>query len=198
MTVRALRMMAVSGLLLAGLAGCGILDFGDRDNSDGGDEPQGWEEQAAGIEGIISYRDQPSLLEPGHTEQPVTYQMDPPVGGMHHPIWQNCNGDVYTAPIRNEHAVHSLEHGAVWITYQPDLPADQVAALAERVTGTEKMLMSPYPGLDAPISLQAWGYQLKVDDAGDERIDAFIQALRVNASIEGPTVRCDSGISAPA
>ena len=38
--------------------------------------------------------------------------------------------------------------------------------------------MSPYPGLDAPISLQAWGYQLKVDNADDPRIDDFIKALR--------------------
>ena len=46
------------------------------------------------------------------------------------------------------------------------------------------MLMSPYPGLDAPISLQAWGYQLKVDNADDGRIDEFINALRKNATSE--------------
>ena len=56
--------------------------------------------------------------------------------------------------------------------------------------------MSPYPGLDKPISLQAWGYQLKVDNADDSRIDDFISALRVNASIEGPTISCSQGITA--
>ena len=42
--------------------------------------------------------------------------------------------------------------------------------------------MSPVDDLDKPISLQAWGYQLKVDNADDARIDEFIKALRMNAS----------------
>jgi hypothetical protein len=63
------------------------------------------------------------------------------------------------------------------------------------VRGKEKMLMSPYEGLDAPIALQAWGYQLKVDNAGDERIDEFIKAMRVNASVEGPTASCAQGVT---
>lgn len=193
MTFRSVRFVALA--LLALPAGCGVLDSGE-DGGSGGGEPTSWEEQAAVIEGIVNYRaERPELLEPTtHTEEPVPYEVLPPVGGQHHPAWQNCNGEVYGEPVVNEHAVHSLEHGAVWITHRPDLPADQVSALAERVGGTEKLFMSPYPELDAPISLQAWGYQLEVDDAGDERIDEFIRALRVNASLEGPTVPCDGGI----
>jgi hypothetical protein len=42
------------------------------------------------------------------------------------------------------------------------------------------MLMSPYPDLKSPISLQSWGYQLFVDNAGDARITQFIDALRYN------------------
>jgi hypothetical protein len=190
MTLRSWWPAAVA--LLAALAGCGILD------SDGdGTEPGSWEEQAAAIEGVVNFRaERPELLDQTHTEDPVTYEVVPPVGGQHSPVWQNCNGEVYPAPVANENAVHSLEHGAVWITYRPDLPADQVSALADRVSGTEKLFMSPYPDLDAPVSLQAWGYQLKVDDAGDDRIDAFIRALRVNASPEGPTAPCDGGLAA--
>lgn len=158
-----------------------------------------WEERADAIPGIINVR----KLDPEHLQyerhQPGKIEYTkylPPVGGTHNDAWQNCMGDVYDAPIANEHAVHSLEHGAVWITYRPDLPKDQVEKLAERVRGKEKMMMSPYEGLDAPISLQAWGYQLKVDNADDERIDEFIKALRVNASIEGPNALCSSGVTA--
>ncbi len=67
-------------------------------------------------------RRNPGLCLPGaqHLEEPVTYTENPPVGGVHNPVWQNCG--YYAAPIPNETAVHSLEHGAIWITYQPDLP----------------------------------------------------------------------------
>jgi hypothetical protein len=182
--------VAMAALCLA--SGCGLLP---EDDSPIG--PRSWEEQAAQIDGIVNYRQtDPDMLTRRHTEEPVEYPIRPPVGGDHFPVWQNCQGDVYQAPIADETAVHSLEHGAVWITYRPDLPDDQVTALADRVGGNDKMLMSPYPNLDAPISLQAWGYQLRVESAADERIDAFIGALRVNASMEGPDVTCAGGITA--
>src|ERR1051325_4821995 len=62
-----------------------------------------------------------------HLAGKIDYQESPPVGGAHNVVWQNCG--IYSTPIHNEHAVHSLEHGAVWITYRPDLPADQVEIL---------------------------------------------------------------------
>jgi hypothetical protein len=157
-----------------------------------------WQDRAAGIEGLVNYRKKnPKALEyDKHTQGPLTYPMNPAVGGKHNNDWQNCMGDVYDAPIAEEHAVHSLEHGAVWITYRPGLPPAQIDTLASKVRGREKIMMSPYEGLDAPISLQAWGYRLKVDNADDERIDEFIKVLRVNASIEGPNASCSQGITA--
>jgi hypothetical protein len=156
-----------------------------------------WPERAAAIDGIVDYRvENPEMLTRDHQSGLQQYEVLPPVGGNHNGAWQNCLGNVYDAPIANEHAVHSLEHGAVWITYNPDtLPPDQVDALASQVEGTDKLFMSPFPGLDAPISLQAWGYQLKVNDASDPRINEFIRALRVNASLEGPTAACDGGVA---
>jgi hypothetical protein len=157
-----------------------------------------WQDRAADIDGLINYRKtDPAALEyDRHTQGPLTYPMSPAVGGRHNNDWQNCMGDVYDAPIAQEHAVHSLEHGAVWITYRPGLPRAQVDALAGKVRGREKMMMSPFDGLDAPISLQAWGFRLKVADAGDERVDEFIRTMRVNASIEGPNASCSQGITA--
>jgi hypothetical protein len=178
------------GVLAVGIIGVGAVAVYTEGRS--------WDSRAADIPGIINFRKSDPELVRGsqHESGPIEYTVLPPVAGRHNPIWQNCMGDVYDAPIANEHAVHSLEHGAVWITYRPDLAADQVEALAERVRGVEKMLMSPFEGLDSPISLQAWGYQLKLDDAGDKRIDDFIRILRVNASIEGPTALCSQGITA--
>ena len=121
----------------------------------------------------------------------VDYAQTPPLGGDHNAIWQSCQGDVYTEQIASEHAVHSLEHGAVWITHRPDLPTDQVEALAERVRGTDYMLMSPFPGLESPIALSAWGRSLAVDDAADPRVDQFVRAYRVSASRE-PGATCSS------
>ena len=153
-----------------------------------------WQEKADRINGIIDYHktDPTSLEYQQHTWGPIKYKYNPPVGGTHNPNWQRCLGDVYTAPIASEHAVHSEEHGAVWITYNPSLPADQVETLAKKVRGNDYMLMSPFPNLDAPISVQTWGYQLKVQNANDGRIDDFIKTLKQKAAFEqGAT--CSSG-----
>ncbi|MEK8110503.1 DUF3105 domain-containing protein [Micromonospora sp. M12] len=75
-------------------------------------------------------------------ERPVDLRGDSSVGGSHNTAWQNCTGDVYDAPIAAEHATHSMEHGAVWITHRPDLPAEQVQRLAERVRGVDYMMLS--------------------------------------------------------
>lgn len=126
--------------------------------------------------------------------QRVAYDRQPPLGGAHDQVWAACNGVVYDRAVRTEHMVHSLEHGAVWIAYDPDaLGDDEIDELAGRVEGQPYLLMSPYPGLDRPISLQSWGHQLKLDDADDERIDQFVTALRANQyTTPEPGASCDT------
>src|SRR5215208_5439695 len=58
-----------------------------------------------------------SNLSRDHVRGRINYPQNPPVGGPHNPVWQKCG--FYSKPVRNEHAVHSMEHGAVWITYRP-------------------------------------------------------------------------------
>ncbi len=113
--------------------------------------------------------------------QRVAYDRTPAFGGAHDQYWATCTGVVYPDAIRTENAVHSLEHGAVWITYNPELvDADAVDTLAARVDGEPYTLMSPYPGLATAVSLQSWGHQLAVDDPADDRVGQFIAALRQN------------------
>ncbi|GGC70476.1 DUF3105 domain-containing protein [Hoyosella rhizosphaerae] len=116
--------------------------------------------------------------------QRVAYDHTPPVGGPHDEAWATCNGIVYDEPIRTENAVHSIEHGAVWITYEPDL-ADEadIERLRNRVSGQTYMFLSPFPGQESPISMQSWGRQLRLDSAEDPRINHFIGALRLHPTL---------------
>jgi hypothetical protein len=117
-----------------------------------------------------------------HVTADVPYKQSPPVGGPHDPNWADCTGTVYTVDIRHENAVHSLEHGAVWITYNPDkVSKADVATLAKLVNGVTHRLMSPYKGLDSPISLQSWNHQLKVSKVSDKRIKQFADFFTQNA-----------------
>jgi len=111
----------------------------------------------------------------------VKYNRVPPAGGDHNPVWQNCG--IYTTPIPNVHGVHSLEHGTVWITYRPSLPQASVLKLQNLVrseyAGIQRYVMlSPYPGLPAPIVATAWGNQLFLKSASDPRIKQFIEYFR--------------------
>jgi hypothetical protein len=177
---------------VVGAIALGIVGFGGYQVYQNG---KTWGDRAAAINGIVNYRKtNPKMLDyQQHQTGPISYSVLPPVGGTHNPNWQRCLGDVYTAPIANEHAVHSEEHGAVWITYNPNkVSKADIDTLAKKVKGHDFTLMSPFPSLDKPISVQTWGYQLKVDKASDPRIDQFIKALREVSSKE-PGATCSSG-----
>ena len=116
-----------------------------------------------------------------HVTTPVTYTESPPVGGPHDNEWADCTGTVYDVDIRHENAVHSLEHGAVWITYNPDTIADgDLDVLKKLVDGRQGMMMSPYAGLKSPISLQSWNHQLFVDSASDKRVQQYVDFMLLN------------------
>lgn len=183
---RAVIVFGVAGLLAAGLVVAGAWPAWTAQL-----RPT-WEDRAGAIVGVRDFHRPP--LERQHAPGRQRYRISPPVGGRHHPYWQKCNGVIYDKPIPSEHAVHSMEHGAVWVTYRPGLPAREVELLASRVRGKDFLFMSPYPGLASPISLQAWGWQLRVDSARDQRIDDFIRELRVNAAPE-PGAVCSGGLT---
>lgn len=117
-----------------------------------------------------------------------------PDGGNHNPYPQSCS--VYTAPLVNEHAVHSLEHGAAWVTYRPDLPADQVAKLAALVQGNPYRMLSPYPGQTSPVALQAWGRRLDVPSATDPRVQRFLDVYTNGPQSREKGASC-SGVDQP-
>lgn len=152
-----------------------------------------------GIEGVVAYDtagypgtvgSQADALPHDHVTGPVTYSVTPPVGGNHNGVWMNAG--VYTEPLPTERAVHDLEHGAVWITYRPNLPASEVKALQDFVgkqsmidesnNANRYMLLSPWASntFPAPIVVSSWGYQLYLNSPMDPRLQEFVNTFRHN------------------
>lgn len=128
-----------------------------------------------------------------HTYDTVKYAENPPVGGEHNFYWQNCG--VYDKPIHNEHGVHALEHGAVWITYRPDLPAADVAKL-KTLASADYMLLSPYPDLPSKIVASSWNNQLALTSVDDPRLAEYIRKYKQNPTYTPEFgAACDGGVS---
>lgn len=142
------------------------------------------------IDGVTRYE----VTSARHVDGRVAYPQTPPVGGDHHNVWQNCG--YYAAPIGTEHAVHSLEHGAVWITYDPALPADQIAHLIE-LGAQDYVLVSPWAdgGLPGPVVLSAWGVQQVLETVPDPAVDRFLETYRLAPSAPEPGAPCTGGKS---
>jgi putative peptide zinc metalloprotease protein len=130
-----------------------------------------------------------------HVRGRVVYAQHPPVGGAHAVVWQNCG--FYSQPIADENAVHSLEHGAVWLAYRPDLPDADVNVLRRMAVGRTYVLVSPYPGLRSAIVATAWGRQLRVTSTADARLERFVNAFRLSKHAPESGGPCTGGKSDP-
>ena len=142
------------------------------------------------ISGLETY---PGLTA-NHVTTTVDYPQNPPVGGDHAGVWLNCG--VYTEPVPNENAVHSLEHGALWVTYDPDLSADELTTL-KAVLPSTYVILSPFEGLPSPIVVSGWNVQLQVESADDERIAAFFEEHWKSNSVPEPGALCTGAYDAP-
>jgi hypothetical protein len=133
------------------------------------------------------------ITDRAHTTGDVTYPQDPPAGGAHAPTWLACG--VYDEPVREENAVHDLEHGTVWITHDPGLSAADVEALAEQLP--DNGIMSPREGLPSPVVVTVWGAQLRLDGADDERLGLFLEEYGDGHTAPEFGVSCQGGTPDP-
>lgn len=144
----------------------------------------------AQIEGVETFSN-----ETQHVEGTVDYPQTPPAGGPHNQYWLNCG--IYDQPQANENAVHSLEHGAIWVTYDAAaVSAEDLDALKAQLPSTY-VLLSPFEGLPSPIVLSAWNAQLQLDSATDTRIPTFFEEFWRNQNVPEPTAVCSGAIDGP-
>jgi hypothetical protein len=146
---------------------------------------------AIAIQGLQTY---PGLTA-NHVTTAVDYPQNPPVGGDHASVWLNCG--VYTQPVPNVNAVHALEHGAVWLAYDPaQLDQAGVDALRSKLPDSY-IVVSPVEGLDTPIVASAWGAQVGLDDPDDERLGSFLDRFWRSNDAPEPGAACTGGLDAP-
>ena len=145
--------------------------------------------EGATVEGVETFENTSN-----HVEGVVDYPQTPPTGGEHNPAWLNCG--VYDQPVPNENAVHSLEHGAIWVTYDPSLSDADLETLKSQLPSTY-IVLSPFDDLPSPIVLSGWNTQLQVEDADDPRIPEFLEEYWQSQNVPEPGALCTGAIDAP-
>lgn len=186
--------IAASVVVVAGLV-AGSVVLVQSQSDDGGGTAADSKSSGKFVAGDDGVRKWEGELGRNHVTKAVDYPASPPVGGDHNPVWMNCNGDVYTDEIKNTNAVHSLEHGAVWVTYNASADKADVDALAAKVKKTPYTLMSPVDGQKDPIMLSAWGHQRTVTGADDPALDAFFEKFVQGEQTPEPGAACTNGLS---
>ncbi|MEU5315537.1 DUF3105 domain-containing protein [Streptomyces sp. NPDC021056] len=178
----------VTALVVGGVVLVRSQDDGGSTTADSSN-PGHW---TTGKDGVKTWS---SKLSQTHVTKTVKYPMTPPAGGDHDARWMNCNGDVYTKELNNMNAVHSLEHGSVWVTYTSKAKKADIDALAAKVKKTPYTLMSPYEKQAAPIMLTAWGHQRTVTSAADPNVDKFFETYVQGEQTPEKGATCQGGLS---
>ncbi|TQJ31223.1 DUF3105 domain-containing protein [Microbacterium sp. SLBN-146] len=130
-----------------------------------------------------------------HVEGTVDYEQTPPAGGPHNSVWLNCG--VYSEPQVNENAVHSLEHGAVWVTYDPERIQGADLDAVKAKLPSSYVILSPFEGMDAPLTLSSWNHQLALDEVDDPRFEEFFNAHWRADDVPEPGALCSGAIDGP-
>jgi hypothetical protein len=148
------------------------------------------------IQGLTTWGEE---LDFTHVTTAVDYEaqygIDPPAGGAHNAAWLNCG--VYAEPQQNENAVHSLEHGAVWATYDADALSEADVETLVNALPDSYVIVSPYEGLEAPVVLSAWGAQVELDGVDDPRIADFVEKFWQNPELPEAGAACTGAIDGP-
>jgi hypothetical protein len=153
-----------------GEAGAAAPSDGDRVPTSGG-VPAG--PAPEGIEGVEAF----TIASRNHTQASLAYDHLPPAGGDHFPVPSTC-GFYSSNPPPPELVVHDLEHGAVWVAYQPDLDDAELDALRELAAQETKLIATPFEAMDSPLTVTAWARQMPLDSVDDPRLRQFVDTYR--------------------
>lgn len=113
-----------------------------------------------------------------HREGDLTYDEIPPVSGQHAPSAAACG--IHGEQIPDEQYVHSLEHGAVAVFYDPQQVDEQTITGIEDLAGSYdgETISAPYEGMDQPIYVTSWGERMALGSLDEEAVREYIDTFR--------------------
>lgn len=141
---------------------------------------------------VVAINREPETQRPGteqankgreHVESKEYGGEEPPTSGDHaQPVpWQ-----VYKQEVPDDSTIHNMEHGGVYISYRPDLPADQVENI-EKLFGEPfsregfkpiKAVVAPRSANSSPIIMSSWDRNLKLENFDEQvMVDYYLNNI---------------------
>jgi hypothetical protein len=112
-----------------------------------------------------------------HVSGPVDYESTPPTHGPHASAPAACG--VHPEPIPDENMVHSLEHGAVGLLYEPSVAIEDIRTL-EDIAGSYsgRVFSAPHPDMPTPIAVTSWGEMMRLDSLDAGAVREYVETFR--------------------
>jgi hypothetical protein len=137
----------------------------------------------------------PSITDAPHVTSAVSYDgfSNPPTYGPHHGFLVDAQNSsitprptgVYTSEQPDEDLVHNLEHGHVWISYNPNLLSTvDIAALEQLVRdgGTDTgVILTPRTKNTSAIALASWAHLQTLTSFDATQIRNFVETNRAHS-----------------
>ena len=131
---------------------------------------------------LLEFDDELTTPGQGHLQSGVgfPYPTDPPYGGPHGVNLLPCG--IYQDQQPPGSYLHTMEHGAVVIHYQPDVFANEDVAAVRRLGSQllesgERVIVQPNRTLSSPIVVASWGRLLPLAELEESAIRAFVDAF---------------------
>jgi Protein of unknown function (DUF3105) len=148
------------------------------------------------VQPVVEFRDLETAADLSRKHVAKAKYFDfPPMGGDHSEKWQNCG--VYEKAIETSNAVHSLEHGAVWIVYRGDLSLGQQKLLRKFALGRPYVLLSPLENMETRVAIVAWGHRIRMQAVDEALMARFVQKFAGSFKAPEPAGPCIGGIGNP-
>lgn len=115
------------------------------------------------------------------------YPTTPPYGGPHWTIPLRCG--IYEQEQLFEPMVHTMEHGAIVLYYQPlavdaDTVAEMRVAASQLLSEGRRLILTPSTRIGVPVAMTSWGRLMLLDDFEEDTLRAFLDAFEGDAPEE--------------